>query len=54
MYLGVSGWVAFHLDDDTDWDEILELLETSYRLTAGVRRVKRLDAGERTDPTTTD
>jgi predicted DNA-binding protein (MmcQ/YjbR family) len=45
MYLGVSGWVAFHLDQDTDWDEIGELVETSYRLTAGARRVARLDAG---------
>ena len=32
------------LDDDTDWDEVRELVETSYRLTAGARRVRRLDA----------
>ena len=43
MYLGVSGWVGIDLDGDTDWDEVRELVETSYRLTAGVRRVKRLD-----------
>jgi len=44
MYLGVSGWVGVDLDDGTDWAEIAELVETSYRLTAGVRRVRRLDA----------
>ena len=43
MYLGVSGWVGIDLGDDTDWDEVRELVETSYRLTAGVRRVRRLD-----------
>ena len=41
MYLGVSGWVGLDLDDSTDWDEVAELVETSYRLTAGVRRVRR-------------
>ena len=44
MYLGVSGWIGIDLDDDTDWDEVRELVETSYRLTAGARRVRRLDA----------
>lgn len=43
MYLGVSGWVGLDLGDATDWAEISELVETSYRLTAGVRRVRRLD-----------
>lgn len=43
MYLGVSGWVGIDLDDATDWTEVAELVETSYRLTAGVRRVRRLD-----------
>ena len=43
MYVGVSGWVGLDLDDDTDWDEVVELLETSYRLTAGARRVRLLD-----------
>ena len=48
MYLGVSGWIGLHLDGDPDWDEVAELVETSYRLTAGPRRVQRLDA-RRTD-----
>lgn len=43
MYLGVSGWFGLHLGGDTDWTEVRELVETSYRLTAGVRRVRRLD-----------
>jgi len=44
MYLAPSGWVGLDLDDRTDWDEVAELVETSYRLTAGPRRVKLLDA----------
>lgn len=43
MYLGPSGWVGLDLASDTDWSEVRELVETSYRLTAGVRRVRRLD-----------
>ena len=43
-YLGVSGWVGLDLDDRTDWDEVRELVDASYRLTAGPRRVARLDA----------
>jgi predicted DNA-binding protein (MmcQ/YjbR family) len=43
MYLGVAGWVGLDLDDDTDWSEVAELVETSYRLTAGVRRARLLD-----------
>jgi predicted DNA-binding protein (MmcQ/YjbR family) len=43
-YLGVSGWVGLQLDESTDWAEVGELLDASYRLTAGPRRVARLDA----------
>ncbi|HEY0001431.1 MAG TPA: MmcQ/YjbR family DNA-binding protein [Actinoplanes sp.] len=43
-YLGASGWIGLDLGDDTDWDEIGELLDASYRRTAGARRVARLDA----------
>ncbi len=43
-YLGPSGWIGLDLDTGSDWDEVAELLEESYRLTAGVRRVARLDA----------
>lgn len=44
-YLGPSGWVGLRLDGDTDWAEVAELVELSYRQTAGARRVARLDAG---------
>ncbi|MBZ5738978.1 MmcQ/YjbR family DNA-binding protein [Nocardioides mangrovi] len=44
MYLGPAGWIGFHLTGDPDWSEVAELVEASYRLTAGARRVKRLDA----------
>ena len=43
-YLGVGGWTGIDLGDDTDWDEIAELLDASYRRTAGRRRVAALDA----------
>ena len=43
MYLGVSGWVGLALAHGTDWEEVAELVETSYRLTAGARRVRLLD-----------
>jgi predicted DNA-binding protein (MmcQ/YjbR family) len=43
-YLGAYGWVGVDLDDDTDWAEIGELLDASYRRTAGRRRVAALDA----------
>ncbi|MFV2021387.1 MmcQ/YjbR family DNA-binding protein [Micromonospora sp. LOL_023] len=42
-YLASSGWVGVDLADDTDWLEIGELLDASYRRTAGPRRVARLD-----------
>ncbi|GGN98212.1 hypothetical protein GCM10010112_91110 [Actinoplanes lobatus] len=41
-YLGASGWIGLDLARDTDWDEVDELLDASYRLTAGPRRVARL------------
>lgn len=58
-YLGVSGWRALPLDrwerdgrktdgaktgSEVDWNEVAELVESSYRQLAGVRRVARLDA----------
>jgi predicted DNA-binding protein (MmcQ/YjbR family) len=43
-YLGPSGWVGVDLDGDTDWTEIAELLDASYRLTAPKRSVAQLDA----------
>ena len=43
-YLGPSGWIAVDLDGDTDWSEVAELLDASYRLTAPERLVAELDA----------
>ena len=43
-YLGAYGWIGVDLDEGTDWAEVAELLDASYRLTAGPRRVKALDA----------
>jgi hypothetical protein len=43
-YLGPSGWLGFDLDTHTDWTEVAELLDASYRQTAGKRLVAELDA----------
>lgn len=42
-YLGPAGWLGIDLDD-TDWDEVTELLDASYRRTAPTRLVRELDA----------
>ena len=44
-YMGPSGWLGVDLDAgaDVDWDEVRELLDASYRLTAGKRLVTELD-----------
>jgi hypothetical protein len=43
-----GGWgrdvVGFVLDDDTDWDEVEELVTDSYRVRAPRTLLKRLDA----------
>lgn len=43
-YLAPSGWVGVDLDAASDWDEVAELVESSYRNTAGSRLVAQLDA----------
>ena len=43
-YLGPAGWVGLILDAETDWDEVAELLDTSYRQIAPKRSVAKLDA----------
>lgn len=45
-YLGPSGWIGIDLDEATDWEEITELLDASYRQTASGRDVNQLDARE--------
>jgi predicted DNA-binding protein (MmcQ/YjbR family) len=41
-YLGPSGWIGFDLHDD-EWDEVVELLDASFRLTAPRRLLDELD-----------
>lgn len=43
-YIGPSGWTGLDLDGSTDWAEIAELLEESYRQTAPGSLVNQLDS----------
>ncbi|WNB85161.1 MmcQ/YjbR family DNA-binding protein [Cellulomonas sp. ATA003] len=44
-YFGPGGWLALDLAvHDADWDEVRELLDSSYRQVALVRMVRALDA----------
>lgn len=43
-YLGPSGWLGIDLHAGTDWDEVAELLDASFRSTAPRRYVAELDA----------
>ena len=42
-YLAPSGWLGFDIDDSTDWTEVAELLDASYRLTAPARLVAEME-----------
>jgi predicted DNA-binding protein (MmcQ/YjbR family) len=33
-YVGAKGWIGVYLDQGTDWDEVAELIATSYCLIA--------------------
>lgn len=46
-YVGHKGWVGVHLEVEQDWNEIIELIEDSYRMTAPKRLTASLD---RPDP----
>ncbi|RPA12913.1 MmcQ/YjbR family DNA-binding protein [Gordonia sp. OPL2] len=43
-YLGAYGWLGIILDDDTDWTEVAELLDASYRQIAPKRSLDKLQA----------
>jgi predicted DNA-binding protein (MmcQ/YjbR family) len=45
-YVGPKGWIGAVLDDeiDPDWDDIGEMIETSYRLIAPKRLSRLLDS----------
>ena len=42
-YVGSKGWIGVHLTADTDWDEIAELVEESYRVIAPRALVRELE-----------
>jgi predicted DNA-binding protein (MmcQ/YjbR family) len=42
-YVGCHGWIGFWLDIELDWDEVADLVEESYRMTAPKRLSKQLD-----------
>ncbi len=42
-YVGTKGWVSVRLGPDTDWGEVDELVEDSYRLIAPRRLAARLE-----------
>lgn len=44
-YIGPHGWIGMVLDDEPDWGEISELIEESYRFTAGPKLLAALDSG---------
>jgi predicted DNA-binding protein (MmcQ/YjbR family) len=41
-YVGGKGWVGAYLDVEQDWDELADLIEESYRMTAPKRLVALL------------
>ena len=44
-YFGPGGWMALHVGPiDTDWTEVAELVDTSYRRVALKRQIAVLDA----------
>ncbi len=44
-YFGPKGWVGLRLGAGTDWDEVRDLIEGSYCLTAPKRLAARLGSG---------
>lgn len=40
-YVGHRGWIGLVIDDDTDWDEVRELVQDSY-VTIAPKRLGRL------------
>ena len=41
-YVGHAGWVGAWLDVELDWDELADLIEESYRMTAPKRLAAQL------------
>lgn len=45
-YVGPKGWIGIYLGDETDWDELADLVEESYRMTAPKRVAALLDTSD--------
>jgi predicted DNA-binding protein (MmcQ/YjbR family) len=43
-YVGPKGWVGVRLDRPVDWEQLADLVEESYQMTAPKRRLKELAA----------
>ena len=43
-YWGPSGWLAIGIGGDADWDELTELIDSSYRQVALQRQLRTLDS----------
>jgi predicted DNA-binding protein (MmcQ/YjbR family) len=41
-YVGSKGWIGAYLDVEQDWDELADLVEESYRMTAPKKLVAEL------------
>ena len=48
-YVGHHGWVGVWLDSELDWDEVADLVDESYRMTAPKRLCALLDQSEPLD-----
>ena len=44
-YVGHHGWVGLWLDGELDWDELADLVDESYRMTAPKRLSAQLESG---------
>lgn len=42
-YIGPHGWVGLRLTEATDWVEVAELMEESFRATARKKLVRELE-----------
>ena len=43
-YVGHNGWIGVRLEPAVDWDELADLINDAYRMTAPKKLVAQLDA----------
>ena len=48
-YVGHHGWVGIWLDSELDWDEVADLVDESYRMTAPKRLCALLNQSKAAD-----